>query len=60
MYMLPYIHVHVQGRQKQGGWGGPSRPTFHGKICRCGHESVHSELHAVNINRVLPLGSWIV
>ena len=21
-----------QGRQKRGGWGGPSRPTFRGKI----------------------------
>ena len=22
-----------QGRQKRGGWGGPSRHTFRGKIC---------------------------
>ena len=23
----------TQGRQRRGGWGGPSRPTFCGKIC---------------------------
>jgi len=22
----------MQGRQKRGGWGGPSRPTFRGKF----------------------------
>jgi len=30
------LRIHIpdimQGRQKRGGWGGPSRPTFRGKI----------------------------
>jgi len=26
-------NYYLQGRQKRGGWGGPSRPTFRGKLC---------------------------
>jgi len=28
-----FIEMEEQGRQKRGGWGGLSRPTFRGKIC---------------------------
>ena len=47
----------AQGRQKRGGWGGPSRPTFRGKFVIIAR--VHSLLSVDTPHEYLDARAWL-